>query len=172
VSELEAWAHVSLPLPRPTARTHDIAYNGTGQGFPRAAASYTWRDDRVADVNDGRIAFTRASRNRWTAWNSHQSNDWVEIAFGARKTVQYLELFLWGDSAGVKAPRRFSVEYWDGRRWAAAHERSRTPERPITWAVNTVRIDPIQTEKVRVVFEHDLPAYSGMTELRIWDVVP
>jgi hypothetical protein len=38
--------------------------------------------------------------------------------------------------------------------------------------VNTVRIDPVQTEKVRVVFEHDLPAYSGMTELRIWDVVP
>jgi hypothetical protein len=172
LTEMEAWAHVPLPLPRPTAQVHDIAYNATGQGFPRASASFTWKGDRVEDVNDGRIAFSGASRNRWTAWNSHHASDWVEIAFGARKTVQLLELFLWGDSAGVKAPKHFAIEYWDGRRWAAVRERSRTPERPATWAVNTVRIDPVQTEKVRVVFEHNLPAYSGMTELRIWDVVP
>jgi hypothetical protein len=172
VSELEAWAHVPLPLPRPTAQVHDVAYNGTGKGFPKASASYTWKDDHVEDVNDGRIAFTGASGNRWTAWNSHHASDWVEIAFGAPKTVQLLELFLWGDGADVKAPQRYTIEYWDGDRWAAVHERSRTPERPTTWAVNTVRIDPVQTEKVRVVFEHDLPAYSGMTELRIWDVVP
>ena len=38
--------------------------------------------------------------------------------------------------------------------------------------MNAVRIDPVQTDKVRVVFEHDLPAYSGLTELRIWDVLP
>ena len=49
---------------------------------------------------------------------------------------------------------------------------SRTPERPLVSAVNTVRVAVPRTAKVRVVFEHDRPAVSGMTELMIWDTLP
>ncbi len=49
---------------------------------------------------------------------------------------------------------------------------ARTPERPETWAVNAVRIDPVTTDRVRVIFEHDLPAFTGMTELMVWDTLP
>jgi len=160
------------PARPPTAPIHDLAYNATGRGFPRATASFTSRTDSVAQVADGRIAFTRASRNRWTAWGSPHRSDWVEVAFGARRTVRALDLYLWGDSGGVRAPRRFTVQYWDGRRWAAPHERLRMPQRPATWAMNSVRIDPVETDRIRVVFEHDLPAFSGMTELMVWDTLP
>ena len=43
---------------------------------------------------------------------------------------------------------------------------------PTTFAVNTLRIAPVRTGKVRVVFDHDVPAFSGMTELMIWDTLP
>ena len=172
LTEVEAWAHVPLPLPPAAGPAHDLAYNATGRGFPRASASFTSRSDRVEEINDGRIAFTRASRNRWTAYGSPHQSDWVAIAFGARRTVRAVDLYLWGDSGGVKAPRRASVEYWDGRGWAAARVVAQTPPRPETWALNTVAIAPVETERIRVVFEHDLPAKAGVTELVIRDTLP
>ncbi|HXY19071.1 MAG TPA: discoidin domain-containing protein, partial [Gemmatimonadales bacterium] len=172
LTEIEAWAHAQLPLPPATTPARDLAYNGTGRGFPRASASFTSRSDSVAEVNDGRIAFTRASRNRWTAYGSPHRSDWVQIDFGARRTVGAVDLYLWGDSGGVKAPRRYTVEYWDGGGWAGATVLAQTPARPETWALNTVVIAPVETEKIRVVFEHDLPAFTGVTELMVRDTLP
>ncbi len=172
LTEIEAWAKLPLPLQAPTAPVHDLAYNASGRGFPRASASFTGREDSVAEVNDGRIAFTRASRNRWTAYGSPNRSDWVAIAFGARHVVRALDLYLWGDSAGVKAPKRYVVQYWDGRGWSDARVTQQTPLVPETWALNSVHIEPVETDRIRVVFEHDLPAFSGMTELMVWDTLP
>jgi len=166
LTEIESWAHTDLPLALPTASVPDLAYGA------KASASFTSRWDKIEEVNDGQIAFTRESRNRWTAYGSPNPSDWVEIDFAAPKTVRTLELYLWGDGGGVKAPRAYTVQYWDGARWAEAHELVRTPARPATFAVNTVRIAPVRTARVRVVFQHDLPAASGMTELMIWDSLP
>lgn len=172
LTEFEAWAHVPLPLPPATEPVHDLAYNPTGRGYPAATASFTSRYDSVAEVADGRIAFTRASRNRWTAYGSPHRTDWVEIAFGARHTVRALDLYLWGDSGGVQAPRRYTVQTWNGRGWTDAQVGEQIPARPLTWALNRVRIAPVETDRVRVVFEHDLPAFTGMTELMVWDTLP
>jgi hypothetical protein len=172
LTEIEAWTHTALPLAPAVEPGSDLAYNPTGRGFPAASASFTSRYDRVAEVNDGRIAFTRASRNRWTAYGSPHRRDWVQIAFGAPRQVGAIDLYLWGDSAGVRAPRRLEVQYWDGRRWAAARVLEQLPTRPETWALNTVRIVPVRTERVRVVFEHPLPAFTGVTELMVRDTLP
>jgi hypothetical protein len=166
LTEIEAWAHADLPLAEPTASVHDLAYGA------KATASFTSQWDQVAEVNDGQIAFTRESRNRWTAYGSPNARDWVEIDFAGPHTVRALELYLWGDGHGVRAPRRYTVELWDGARWTAARVLSQTPARPLVSAVNTVRIAPARTGRVRVVLEHDLPAFSGMTELMIWDTLP
>jgi hypothetical protein len=166
LTELEAWARVNLPLPPPVESSHDIAYGA------RATASFTGRDDRVEDINDLRIAFTRYSRNRWTAYASPNRQDWVELDFGQPKSVRQLDLYLWGDSAGVKAPRRYTVQYWDGAAWRDARVRRQVPPQPSTWAVNTVRIDSVETDRLRVVFAHDVPAVTGVTELVVWDRIP
>ena len=172
LTELEAWAHADLPLPAPTAPAPDLAYNGTGRGFPKATASFTSEHDRIEEVNDGRIAFPRYSRNRWTAYGSPNRRDWVEIDFGEPRMVRRLELYLWGDEGRVRAPRSYTVQVWDGRRWADARLESRVPDRPMASARNLVRIEPVETDRVRVVLEHDLPAYSGITELTIRDGPP
>jgi len=35
--------------------------------------------------------------------------------------------------------------------------------------VNTIRIEPVSTQRIRVVLEHALPLVSGLTELTIWE---
>ena len=164
LSELEVWGPRQALAP-PARPPRDLAFNATGTGYPRASASFTSPYDRVEQVNDMRAAFTRYSRNRWTAYGSRNSTDWVEIDFGTPKLVRSLELYLWGDGTGVKPPRSYAVQFWSGTEWREAHVRSRAPERPATSARNLVTIEPVRTSRVRVVFEHDLPAASGMTEL-------
>lgn len=166
LTEIEAWADVPLPLAPPTAPAHNIAYGAT------ASASFSAPGDSVAEVNDMRITFTRYSRNRWTALGSPNRRDWVQLDFGRRRTVRQLELYLWGDGTRVRAPRSVTVQVWDGTQWTDARVERQLPEGPAIWAVNTLRIQSVETDRVRVVFEHDLPAVSAMTELMVWDEIP
>jgi hypothetical protein len=166
LTEIEAWARAALPLAAPTAASGNLAYAG------RASASFTGARDRVEEVHDMRVAFTRYSRNRWTSHGSPNARDWVEIDLGAPATVGYVELYLFGDGRGVAAPRGYVVQWWDGARWADARERSRLPARPTASAVNAVWIEPVRTSRVRVVLEHDRPSASGITELTLWSEPP
>jgi hypothetical protein len=165
LSELEAWGPAAFPLAEPTAPPRDLAFNAGAAEYPRASASFTSEVDRVEQVNDLRVAFTRYSRNRWTAWRSPNPRDWVEIDFGAPKTMRSIELYLFGDGAGIKAPRDYAVEIWKGGAWRPARVLSRAPERPLASARNVATMEPVETSRVRVVLEHDLPAFSGITEL-------
>jgi hypothetical protein len=72
----------------------------------------------------------------------------------------------------VRAPRDVSVETWDGARWTPARVVARVPERPATWAANTVRIAPVRTSRLRVTFTHDAPAATAVTELMVWGPAP
>jgi hypothetical protein len=170
LSEIEAWAHLDSggPLAQASAPPLDLAFNATDSGYPRVSASFTGRDDRVADATDMRVAFTRYSRNRWTAYGTPNASDWLAVDFGAPRTVRSVELYLWGDDRGVRAPRRYTVQYWDGAGWVDARELSRNPLKPLASAVNTVELSPVRTTRLRVVFEHDLPAATGVTELMIF----
>jgi len=163
LTEIEAWGHAELPLAPPTEADANLARNGAV-----ASASFTSPYDNVAQVNDGRIAFTRYSRNRWTAYGSPNTSDWVELSFGAVRRVTRVELYLWGDGGGVQAPRSYRIEYREGGRWLLATDIARRPERPESWARNVVAIEPVETDAIRVVFDHALPAFSGMTELEVW----
>ena len=162
LTEIEAWGHAALPLPPPTAEDANVARSGAA-----ASASFTSPYDDVAQVHDGRIAFTRYSRNRWTAYGSPNASDWVTLDFGAPRRVARIDLYLWGDGGGVQAPRDYRVEYRDGARWVHVTETERLPAQPETSALNTVTIEPVETDAIRVVFDHALPAFSGVTEIEI-----
>lgn len=166
LTEFESWARADLPLPPPTAPAHDVAYGAT------ATASFAAPGDSVAYVNDMRIAFTHYWRRRWTALGSPHRSDWIQLDLHGRRTIRLVELYFWGDSARVRAPRRYTIQYWNGAAWTDARVESQVPARPATWAVNTVRIAPVETDRVRVVFEHALPAFTGVTELMLWDQLP
>jgi hypothetical protein len=165
LTELEVWGPAALPLARVTAVSRDLAFSTGANAYPTASASFTSATDRVEHVNDLQIAFTRYSRNRWTAYQSPNPRDWVAIDFGTRTTVRSIELYLYGDDRGIRAPRDYTIQIWNGSTWQDAEVRSRVPERPLASARNVIAIAPVETSRVRVVLEHDLPAFSGITEL-------
>lgn len=165
MSEIEAWGAGRLPLAKVRVAPRDLAFNPDSSGFPRASASFTAPSERIADVNDMQVAFTKYSRNRWTAVGSPNARDWVAIDLGTTKLVQTVELYLFGDDGRIKAPRDYSMQIWNGTEWRAARVLARAPQRPLASARNVVTIEPTRTSRVRVLLEHDLPAFSGITEL-------
>jgi hypothetical protein len=167
-TEMEAWGPGELPLPAPTAPVPNLALNTGGEPFPRVTASFTHEGDPVEEAADGVVAFTRYSRNRWTAYGSPNAEDWLEVDFGAPRPVGRIELFLFGDGSGVGAPRDYQVQIWARGAWREAAVLDRVPKNPTAWACNTVRLTPTSTPRVRLVLRHDGPLRAGVTELRIY----
>ena len=172
LTEVETWGPGELPAPPPRAPVPNLALAGP-EGFPRVTASFHPEGDPPAHAVDGRVALTRYSRNRWTAYGSPNREDWLEVDFGREVEVGRLELFLYGDGRGVAAPEAYRAEVWDadgGREgeWVEAVVRQRSPQRPTAWAMNVVEMEPVRTTRLRIVFRHPLPAFSGVSELRVW----
>jgi hypothetical protein len=163
VSELETWGDADLPLAPSTRPSLNVAFGDA----VRASASYTWQTDSVEHLNDMQIAFTRYSRNRWTAFQSPNARDWIELDLGTRRTVSRIDLYLYADGRGIAPPRSFAVELWDGSRWVEARERDRYPETPTASTLNRIRLDPTVAERVRVTFEHARGTFTGVTEIMI-----
>jgi hypothetical protein len=169
LTEIETWgpdfdSSRSGPIQIP-----NLALNLDREGFPRVSASYTYPGDSPWETVDGRIAFTRYSRSRWTAFETPNSEDWLEVDFGAKREPTALEMFLYGDGEGVAAPAEVRVEVWDGKSWQPPRILESAPAVPLAWGRFVVRMVPIETSRVRVIFRHDPPAASGITELRIWE---
>ncbi len=162
LSEFEVWGHAPLPLASPRPGSPNLAFGAD------ATASYTYSGDRLEHLTDMLIGFTRYSRNRWSARESPNQRDWVALDLGQARTVGVLDLYLYGDR-GLEAPSSYAVEVWNGRSWAPVVERSRRPERPTAWAMNRVVFDSVVTDRLRVSFEHDLPSFTGVTEIMIWE---
>jgi hypothetical protein len=167
LSEIEVWGAEQDPLAVPTEPARDLAFNAGTSGYPRASASFTAARERVEHLNDLQVAFTKYSRNRWTAAGSPNASDWVEIDMGSPREVRSVELFIFGDDGSLKAPRDYTVQTWDGTQWHDARVLSRTPAMPLASARNVVAIEPLRTARVRVVLQHDLPGFSAITELVI-----
>ena len=164
LTEIEAWSSATSTRAAASASSPDLAFGAT------ASASFTSEANPVNEVNDMKVAFSHYSRNRWTALGTPNASDWVAVDLAAAKRVGAVELYLWGDGGRVKAPRRYHIEAWTGTTWVPVRVLTQVPVVPQVSSVNTVHIEPVTTTRIRVVFEHDLPAVSGMTELIIREV--
>jgi len=168
LTELEAWGPGEMPLPAATASDPNLARNPGREGYPRVSASFSYQGDDPREAVDGRLSLTRYARNRWTAYGTPHAEDWLEVEFGGEEEVGRVELFLYGDGRGIGAPAGYRVEVWSGGGWESATVRARRPEIPLAWALNTVLLEPVRTSRIRVVLSHDLPAASGMAEVRVF----
>jgi hypothetical protein len=168
LSELEAWGDAELPLEPGNRPSPNVAFGAN----VRATASYTWQSDSVEHLNDMQIAFTRYSHNRWTAYQSPNASDRIELDLGGSKNVATIDLYLYADGRGIAPPKSFAIELWDGSQWIAAQERDRNPETPQGSARNRVSIVPTDAERVRVTFEHAAGAFTGVTEIMILEDEP
>jgi hypothetical protein len=173
LTELEVWGVAARPVAPAPAPEGNYALNVSGRGFPKATASWTSRFDKVEMANDGRISFRGSPHNRWTAYESPNASDWLQIDFGAdqgtEKTVGRVDLHLYDDRGGVQAAEKYAVEYWDGKAWSEVADARPSPEKPAGGVVNTVVFKSVRTSKLRVVFTHRGKSRSGLTEIEIWE---
>jgi hypothetical protein len=162
LAEFEAWGRGTLPAPVATVAPANLAFGAT------VSASYASPTAPVDDVHDMRIAFTRYSRNGWTAVGSPNREDWLEMRLDSVRTVAALDLYLLGRRSGLAAPASYRVSWWNGESWRDVMVRRQEPDAPTAWARNRVAIEPVLTDRVRITFEHALPASTGVTEVMIW----
>ena len=165
LTELEAWSS-EPPTAAPTRPPENLAFGA------RLTASFAAPDFPASDAADMQVAFTRYSRNRWSTLGTPNARDWLEVDFGAPRTVETIDAYLWGDGDRVRAPTEIAVQTWDGARWIDAPVLERRPARPATWAANALRVVPVRTARLRVLFTHDRPAATAVTELMVWGPAP
>jgi hypothetical protein len=160
LTEVEAWGPGDPDAAPTVVQTPNLAVGAA------LTASYTSPASSLEQIRDMRIAFTRYTRNGWTAQDSPNARDWIAFTFDGPRRVEGLDVYLLGRS-GIAAPASLEVAYWDGAAWRAAAVRSRRPERPTAWARNRVDIEAVTADRLRVVFEHARPAVTAVAEVMI-----
>jgi hypothetical protein len=169
LTEIEAWGDGTLPYTPPAPPRGNLALNQTGQGFPRARASFSDRFGGQPNLAiDGKVIFRSNPMNRWTSFGSTNLSDWFEVDFGEPKQVGRVELYLYNDRGGVQAPASYSVQYFAENEWKDVLNQIKSPERPRGSDVNTVTFAPVKASKVRIVFVHNGKARTGLTEIEVW----
>jgi hypothetical protein len=163
LTEFEAWGRGDLPAPEPTVPSANLAFAAA------VTASHAAPESPVDDAHDMRIALTRYSRDGWTARGSANAQDWIEARFDGDRSVGVVDVYLLGARPGIEAPRSYRVQYRAGDMWRDAVVRSQVPAAPTAWARNRTMIAPVSTSAVRVVFDHALPAVTGVAEVAIWE---
>ncbi len=169
LTEIECWGPADQPFAPLNAETGNVALRRKGEDYPKASASFTSRYDTVDEAIDGRVGFTPHARNRWTSYESPHDEDWLEVDFGESKTIDRVELGIYDDHGGVKAPHSYRIESWDGSTWVAVSETFRRPQEPTGGEMNEINFAEIKTNKLRVIFRHRSDAKSGITEMRVWE---
>ncbi len=135
----------------------------------KTSASYTNASNDVSSLNDNVIIEQGGGgRSRWTNDQSPNTSDWVQFNFGKIVTVGRMVLYLWNDGSRIQLPKSFTFQYWDGKAWQPVKENWRMPTDPILKDSNSVGIVPVQTNKVRVIFDRNLPGFTGATEWQVW----
>ena len=169
LTEFEAWGPGELPYAPARPPAGNLAFNATGEGYPRATASHSDRFGGIPSrAIDGKIIYQPNPMNRWTCYESPRESDWLEVDFGERQEVGRAVLHLYDDRGGVQPPADYAVQVWIDDAWHDVPNASRVPEKPTGSMANAVTFSPVATNKLRIVFTHQGRARSGVTELEVW----
>ena len=144
VSELEAWGRATNPM------AGVIDDNKAGRR-PAAtvSASYTSRFDRKEAIIDG----VRDKSNRWTAYESPNEEDWVQLDFDEPQSIAEVRMFFYNDNKGVRPPVSYTVTYWDGQDWQPVEQTAKRPALPIA-GLNICTFAPVAALKLRITMTH------------------
>lgn len=168
LTEIEAWGTGKLPYVAPPPRPGNLALNQTGQGFPKASASFHDVYGGLPEkAIDGRVNYKPTPVNRWTSYGSPSKTDWFEVDFGSPKEVRRAELAIYDDRGGVQPPESYTIEFFTGEGWHEVENLVKSPQVPAGSALNTATFRPVTCQKLRIVFTHRGQSRSGLTELEL-----
>jgi len=147
-----------------------VDLRGESTGPVRVSASHTFAFDSPQALVDG----STANEPRWTAFNSPNTDDWVQLDFDSARRCSGLTVHVYSDGGGVQPPREMRVEYLRGRGFEQVQAARWNPSGPQA-GPNTVTFDGVATRAIRVHFVHreggyqkpGIGIYSGATEIDI-----
>lgn len=169
LTEIEAWGPGEMPYSVAPPPSGNVAYRPAGAEFPRATASHSDRFGGTAEKsNDGKTVFVPNPVNRWTSYESPDNTDWLQIQFEKPIRFSRVELAIYDDRGGVQAPKSYSIEVWGDNGWQSVRDEVHQPVEPRGSQWNEARFEPVTSDRLRVVFQHKLPAKSGVTEVMVW----
>ncbi len=159
--------------PPPPDIAPDLALNATATGYPRPSASYTFKADRHLPSYDNLWAPLDGSTTNghiWSDWNSGHATDWYQVDFGEQRELNEVGVYFVSDANGLRPPKSFGVEYWDGGSWKPVENPVLSSETPVE-GLNSVTFDTLFTSRIRVVVENrsskrGVGVYTGISELR------
>jgi hypothetical protein len=171
LTELEAWGEARLPLAEVPPPAGNLVFKPDGKGWPKASASFTDRfGGRPESAIDGKTVFQPTPMNRWTGYESRNSEDWLAVDFGRETEFRRVELAIYDDRGGVQAPEAYAIEYWGAEgRWKQAGHPAYSPSKPAGGQWNEVRFDPVKSARLRIRFLNKGKARSGVTEIQVWN---
>jgi hypothetical protein len=143
-----------------------VSANAEGAPYPKAEASFTAKYDSAAAALDGLCWYDPVHGDKWTSRGSWAGEDWFEIDFGAVRTVSAVRLFLYADEDGVEAPRSMTVLREVNGAWAAIQPVSAAPASPAAHRANTLAFDPVETRKIRLLFQHAPGVGVGLAQVQ------
>ena len=68
----------------------------------------------------------------------------------------------------MQAPKSYAIEVWVDNDWKRVRDEVHQPVEPRGNQWNEARFEPVVSDRLRIVFEHKLPAKSGVTEVMVW----
>ncbi len=170
LTELEAWGQAKLPLGRIPARAGNLAFNDGVSQFPKASCSHHDIYGGIPESSiDGVTNFQASPMNRWTSYGSPNQSDWLQIDFGKKVEFRRVEIAIYDDRGGVQAPKSYELQQWSDGKWTPISGVIHAPEKPVGGQWNTVTFAPIESDKLRIVFENHGGARSGATEVTVWN---
>ncbi|MFD2080516.1 parallel beta-helix repeat (two copies) [Actinopolymorpha cephalotaxi] len=165
---LEAPAGGTVEVREVEVRNANLLSDASALGLTvTPTASYTYPGDTVLGPLDG----SYAASPRWTSWNSKNVQDWYAVRFDRAVTASRITLHFYNDNGGVKPPKDYTIEYWNGSGWTPVQETGRSPAQPAE-GFNAVDFTPVRAAGFRLVGTNQNPVnygvYIGLTELELW----
>lgn len=160
----------TVPLPSATGSTVvvpvNIAANPNGVGaYPQANATYTYTSDAPFKANDGYLFYDSIPDNRWTNYQSSNSNDTLQITFARPRNISSVTLALYSDvarSGSVDIPARIEIYGSTGMLANLSDITFLANDR------NTFSFEETETGFVAVNMFNKPNVFVGVCELEVW----
>ncbi len=164
-----------VPIAKPvklfvTEKLLNIAVNNSPENYyPRAFASFPGiGSHNYLKMNDGQFFYYTAPANRWTTQGAEAGTHFAGIDFGSVQEIDGLTIYFIEDSAGISAPKNYTVEYWNENKWRNAAEIKRELLKPMGSRGNYVQLEKIAASKIRILFPSTLSKSVGISEIEVW----
>jgi len=146
----------------------NYAVNNSSNYYPNAIASFPGISHPIPKINDGQYWYLTPTTNQWSNSYSEEKQDWAGIDFGTEREIVKVVVYFVADDNSIKAPKSYTLEYWDGQQWRAVPNQKQQYETPMARKGNTITFAKLTTSKIRISFTPEQKYNVGISEMEAW----